>query len=80
MQGAKLQFGHVPLYVRGDDERSRRYPSLHAVQRHMVDTNHCKMIYEGNEEEYDAFYAENADDIDCGNAHSLLLSPHSWQL
>jgi hypothetical protein len=66
VQGAKLQYGHVPLYVRGDDDKSRRYPSLHAVQRHMVDTNQCKMVFEGNEEEYDAFYADSMDEAASG--------------
>ena len=39
MQGVKLQYGHVPVGARGDDEGGRRFSSLHAVQRHMVDTN-----------------------------------------
>ena len=38
-QGAKVQYGHVPVGARGDDESGRRFSSLHAVQRHMVDTN-----------------------------------------
>ena len=39
VQGVKLQYGHVPVGARGDDEGGRRLSSLHAVQRHMVDTN-----------------------------------------
>jgi hypothetical protein len=27
----------------------------------MVDTNQCKMVYEGNEEEYDDFYGVGPD-------------------
>ncbi|KAK9828841.1 hypothetical protein WJX72_002352 [[Myrmecia] bisecta] len=53
--GAKLQYG-VPLYRRGDDENAKQFSSLHAVQRHMVDTNQCKMAFDDNEEEYDDFY------------------------
>ncbi|GLI68657.1 hypothetical protein VaNZ11_013133 [Volvox africanus] len=54
--GAKLQVGGVPLYVRGDDSNVRQFRSLHAVQRHMVDTSQCKMAYDDNEEEYEEFY------------------------
>jgi hypothetical protein len=48
--------GGVPLYVRGDDAHARQFRSLHAVQRHMVDTCQCKMAYDDNEEEYEEFY------------------------
>jgi pre-60S factor REI1 len=54
--GLKLQYGHVPLYVRGDDTNAKQFASLHAVQRHMVDANRCKMVFEDNEEEYEDFY------------------------
>lgn len=54
--GAKLQYGHVPLYVTGDDPNPKQFKSLPAVQQHMVDTNQCKMVYEGNEEEYEEYY------------------------
>ena len=56
LQGAKLQHGHMPLYVRGDEEAGRAFPSLHAVQRHMADTGRFKLAWEGNEEEYEDFY------------------------
>lgn len=46
----------VPLYTAGDDPNAKQFRSLHAVQRHMVDTNQCKMLYDGNEEEYEDFY------------------------
>lgn len=55
-QGAKLQYGGVPLYAAGDNSNARQFRSLHAVQRHMVDSNRCRMLYEGNEEEYEDFY------------------------
>ena len=56
LQGLKLQYGHVPLYVRGDDTKSKQFTTLHGVQRHMVDANKCKMIFDDNEEEYVEFY------------------------
>ena len=56
LQGAKLQQGHIPLYVRGDDANARQFPSLHAVQRHMADTGRFKMTWEDNEDEYEDFY------------------------
>lgn len=56
VQGLKLQYGHVPLYVRGDDANARQFTSLHGVQRHMVDANKCKMVFEDDEEEYIEFY------------------------
>ena len=46
----------MPLYVRGDDANSRQFASLHGVQRHMVDANKCKMVFDDNEEEYEEFY------------------------
>lgn len=55
-QGAKLQYGNVPLYESGDDPSARTFASLHGVQRHMVDTGRCKMAYDDNEEEYEDFY------------------------
>lgn len=54
--GLKLQYGHVPLYIRGDDANARQFTSLHGVQRHMVDANKCKMVFDDNEEEYVEFY------------------------
>ena len=40
----------------GLDASAKQFASRHAVQRHMVDTNQCKMVYEGVEEEYEDFY------------------------
>jgi len=36
--GSKLANGRVALHARGDDAGARVWPSLHAVQRHMVDS------------------------------------------
>eukprot|EP00873_Tetraselmis_striata_P002453 jgi/Tetstr1/422717/TSEL_013514.t1 len=54
--GLKLTEGRVPLYTHGDDASARQFPSLHAVQRHMVDTNQCRLAWEGNAEEYEEWY------------------------
>ncbi|KAL4857721.1 Cytoplasmic 60S subunit biogenesis factor REI1 1 [Chlorella vulgaris] len=74
--GAKLQYGHVPLYESGDSPEAKQFLSLHAVQRHMVDTNQCKMFFEGGEEEYEEYYdygeeegeGEDADMAQAGGA------------
>jgi pre-60S factor REI1 len=50
----------VPIYTAGDDANAKQFRSLHAVQRHMVDTNQCKMLYDGNEDEYEDFYDYSA--------------------
>lgn len=64
--GAKVRSGLVPLYYRGDDESSRRFHSLHAVQRHMVDLGNCRVCWEGNEEEYAEWYEWSDDDESDG--------------
>ena len=58
--GAKLSIGHIPLSQSGLETEGggAGFRSLHAVQRHMVDTNHCRVLWEGNEEEYEDFYEE----------------------
>ncbi|GLC35863.1 hypothetical protein PLESTM_000376600 [Pleodorina starrii] len=75
--GAKLQVGGVPLYIRGDDSNARQFRSLHAVQRHMVDTCQCKMAYDDNEEEYDEFYDYDMgmeDDAADGSSGAVVLA------
>lgn len=54
--GAKLAEGNIPLYASGLDVNAKQLGSLHAVQHHMVDTNQCKMAYDGVEEEYADYY------------------------
>lgn len=66
--GAKLQYGLVPLYSRGDDPSARRFRSLHAVQRHMIDSNRCGVAYDNNEDEYEEFYEYPDDDIETALA------------
>ncbi|CAL5221753.1 g4005 [Coccomyxa viridis] len=70
--GAKLQHGHIPLYVRGDDEKARQFPSLHAVQRHMADTGRFKMAWEDNEDEYEDFYNFDAVPMEDAEADQQL--------
>lgn len=77
--GAKLSYGKVPLYTPGDDPNAKQFRSLHAVQRHMVDTNQCRMLFDGNEEEYEDFYdysaANNAAEEPAGAAAADEASP-----
>lgn len=56
LKGSKLAEGHIPLYASGMDANVKQFQSLHAVQRHMIDTNQCRMAYDGVEEEYEDFY------------------------
>lgn len=51
-----MQYGGIPLYISGLAEDARRFGSLHAVQRHMIDCNKCSMLYDGNEDEYEEYY------------------------
>lgn len=67
--GAKLQYGHIPLYESGNNPNAKSFGSLHAVQRHMVDSGKCKVLYEGNEDEYDDFYAD--DDGEDGDEEEM---------
>jgi len=76
LQGAKVQYGHVPVGTRGDDDTSRQFGSLHAVQRHMVDRCACKMVYEDNEDEYDDFYDYSAlDEVDTEGGSGASAVP-----
>lgn len=63
--GAKLKYGHIPLYESGNNANAKQFASLHGVQRHMVDSGRCKLLYEGNEDEYGDFYDYDADDMEA---------------
>ena len=65
---------------RGDDEGGRRFGSLHAVQRHMVDTNQCKLAWEDNEEEYEDFYEWGEDDDADSPAGAMRRSSLTLQV
>jgi len=52
--GAKVGQGLLCLWC---SEKGKRFNSLDAVQKHMVDKGHCKMLHEGDAlVEYDEFY------------------------
>lgn len=75
MQGAKLAEGNIPLYASGLDENAKQLGSLHAVQHHMVDTNQCKMAYDGVEEEYADYYDYSSAQDEGTGAAPPPLSP-----
>jgi len=54
----KVAVGNVCLYCNG---KGKQFYSLEAVQAHMRSLNHCKLLYEGNEEEYEDFYDFSSD-------------------
>lgn len=69
--GAKMQYGKLPLYESGLNPEAKRMASLHGVQRHMIDSGKCKILYDGNEDEYEDYY-------DYGEDHvpgDLILAP-----
>lgn len=66
-----MQYGHIAIGTPGDDENAKRFLSLHAVQRHMVDRNQCKMAFEDNEGEYDDFY-EYGDELSAAGASAYV--------
>jgi len=59
--GEKISVGNLCLYCNG---KGRSFWSLEAVQAHMKDLNHCKILYENNEHEYADFYDFSADYAD----------------
>lgn len=56
--GEKIAIGNICLYCNG---KGKGFHSLEAVQGHMRDMCHCKLLYEGNEEEYTEFYDFSSD-------------------
>jgi len=56
--GEKVSIGNVCLYCNG---KGKSFQTLEAVGAHMRDLNHCKLLYEGNEDEYADFYDFSAD-------------------
>merc|ERR1719273_2049266 len=52
--GAKVGQGHMCVWC---NDRCKSYQTVDAVQKHMVDKGHCKMLHEGDAlVEYDEFY------------------------
>ena len=66
VQAQKMRYGRMPLYISGEEENPKQFASMHATQRHMVDTNQCRMAYDDNEEEYADFYDFSAQDQGSG--------------
>jgi len=56
--GEKISVGNVCLHCNG---KGKAFWTLEAVQTHMRDVSHCKLLYEGNEEEYQEFYDFSTD-------------------
>lgn len=71
--GLKLSVGRVALYTAGDDSNAKQFQSLHAVQRHMIDTNQCRMVYDNNEEEYEEFYNYEGQGVSVGQELALSI-------
>jgi len=51
--GEKVSVGNICLYCNG---KGKNFYSLEAVRSHMKSLDHCKMLYDNNEEEYSDFY------------------------
>lgn len=64
LQAQKMRYGRMPLYISGEVENPKQFASMHAVQRHMIDTKLCRMAYDDNEEEYADFYDFSTQDQD----------------
>jgi pre-60S factor REI1 len=68
--GVKMQYGHIPLYESGTNPKAKQMASLHGVQRHMVDVGKCKVLYDGNEDEYEDFYNYEKADMEEDGAEA----------
>jgi pre-60S factor REI1 len=51
--GQKVSLTNICLYC---DGKGKAFHSREAVQKHMMDKSHCKMAYQGDEEELEPFY------------------------
>ena len=78
--GAKLCIGHIPFYVSGLNENAKRFVDKFAVQRHMIDTGRCKILYDDNEVEYEDYYdysslnTSEGMEVDEDGSYHLALS------
>jgi len=77
--GLKISVGFQPLNTSGFNADAKRFRSLVAVQHHMCARNECRMLYDGNEEEYEDFYdytgGQGRDDENDDN--QLALHPNA---
>ena len=52
--GEKVGVGHICLWC---NEKGKTFQSVQAVQKHMIDKGHCKLVHEGDAVfEYADFY------------------------
>jgi len=56
--GEKIGIGNICLYCNG---KGKSFNGAGAVQDHMRDVSHCKLLYDENEDEYSSFYDFSAD-------------------
>jgi len=56
--GEKISIGNVCLYCNG---KGKSFMTLEAVQGHMRALNHCKLLYDENDDEYGNFYDFSSD-------------------
>lgn len=68
-----MRYGKLPLYESGLNPDAKRMRSLHGVQRHMIDSGKCKMLYEGNEDEYEDYY-DYGEEMEEDGGQALVVS------
>lgn len=83
--GAKVGEGRMCLWC---SEHGKTFRSLRAVQNHMIDKQHCKMLHEGDtlleyEDYYDysSSYPDNENDVESGDTDMTTLDvENSYEL
>jgi len=70
--GAKLEQGGIPLYISGLETGVKTFRTLEAVRQHMVDTGKTRLLFEGNEEEYEDWYEFEEGDMPMGTGTGAL--------
>lgn len=72
--GWKISVANLPLTRSGllqGPMQGNRFKDKHAVQRHMIDKGACRMLFEGNEEEYEDYY--EFDEIATSEGETALV-------
>ena len=70
--GAKLEQGGIPLYISGLETGVKTFRTLQAVRQHMVDTGKTRLLFEGNEDEYEDWYDFGEGDVPMGTGTGAL--------
>ena len=70
--GAKLEQGGIPLYISGLETGVKTFRNLQAVRQHMVDTGKTRLLFEGNEDEYEDWYDFGEGDVPMGTGTGAL--------